>query len=425
MKTLHIVAVFIVTLFTAAPLAAEESSKEELSKEEYLKEVNKAFGQIYEATNGKTLSAQLVALEALSVEYKDNKPVSNLLLQERGTAYSLMGKHQQALNAFDQHDPNPDELNTEVKNLEIRDAVTAIAEAADSYQVVMINEAHHVPQHRVLTYRLLEHLWDQGFRYFALEALSPDAENEIPNDYVHKKAGFYTEEPLFASLVHYARQLGFQLVSYDYGSEIGTGTEARERSAVKNLREKVFNSEPDAKMLIHVGYSHINEDSWLAHYLKEAIKIDPLTINQTDFTERSHVKHEPKSYTWLIENHDFNKPVALTKPDGSYWSPTPEEYDMTVIWPRTEYRLNRPHWASLGRELMPVDISWCEQNFPCTIEVYRVGNEDEVPSDRIVITEPNVPTGIFISESSQLIKVTDTEGKLIHTETLPLEEPES
>lgn len=425
MKILHITAIFISTLLTVAPLQAEESSKEELSKEEYLKEVNKAFGRIYEATNGKTLSAQLVALEALSVEYKDNKPVSDLLLQERGTAYSLMGKHQQALYAFDQHDPNPDELVPAVKDLETRDAVVAIAETARNYQVVMINEAHHVPQHRVLTYRLLEQLWDQGFRYFALEALSPDAENEIPKDYVHKKAGFYTKEPLFASLVHYARQLGFQLISYDYGSEIVTGTEARERSAVKNLREKVFNSEPDAKLLIHVGYSHINEDGWLAHYLKEAIKIDPLTVNQTDFTERSHIKHEPESYTWLIENHDFNNPVVLTEADDAFWSPTPAEYDITVIWPRTEYRLNRPKWASLGQKLMPVDISWCEQNFPCTIEVYRVGNEDEVPSDRIVITEPNVPTGIFISESSQLIKVTDTEGKLINTETLPLEEPES
>tara|TARA_R110002020_G_scaffold461292_1_gene680176 strand:- start:33 stop:278 length:246 start_codon:yes stop_codon:yes gene_type:complete len=73
---------FTLVLMLAAPLAAEE-----LSKEEYLKEVNKAFSKIYEATKGKTLSAQLVALEALSVEYKDNKPVSDLLLQERGTAY--------------------------------------------------------------------------------------------------------------------------------------------------------------------------------------------------------------------------------------------------------------------------------------------------------------------------------------------------
>ncbi|PHR63484.1 MAG: hypothetical protein COA51_10270 [Idiomarina sp.] len=420
MKALHVTTIFISTFLSTTPIVADE-----LSEEEYVKEINKAFSRFYEATNGKTLSARIEALEALSVEYKDNEAVLDILLQERGFAYSFMGKHQQALYAFDQRQHNSDELNTAVKDLDTSDAVSSIVEFAGDSQIVMINEAHHIPQHRVLTYRLLEQLWDQGFRYLALEALAQDAEDKLSESYVYKKSGYYTNEPLFANLILHARQLGFQLVSYDYGFDISSEAEVRERTGAKNLREKVFNNDPDAKILIHVGYRHINEDSWLAHYLKEALKIDPLTINQTEFTEQSHVKYESESYTWLIENHDFNTPVVLTESDGSYWSPAPEKYDVTVIWPRTEYRLNRPKWASLGQELMPVDISWCEQNFPCTIEVYRVGNEDEVPSDRIVITEPNVPTGIFISESSQLIKVTDTEGKLIHTETLPLEEPES
>ncbi|WP_417658527.1 hypothetical protein [Pseudidiomarina sp.] len=417
MKSLHFAVVLIFTLLGAAPLAAEE-----LSKEEYLKEINKAFSRFYEATNGKTLSARIEALEELSVEYKDNQAVLDVLLQERGFAFSFMGNHQQALYAFDQRQRNSEELNTAVKDLETHDAIKAISQAADSYQVVMINEAHHVTQHRVLTYRLLKRLWDKGFRYLALEALAEDAEDKLSKNYVYEKSGYYTNEPLFANLVLYARQLGFQLVSYDYGSDIGTGTEVRERTAVKNLREKVFNNDPSARMLIHVGYRHINEDSWLAHYLKEALKIDPLTVNQTEFTERSHVKHEPESYTWIIENHDFKNPVVLAEPDGTYWSPAPKKYDVTVIWPRTEYRLNRPEWASLGQELTPVDIKWCEQHFPCTIEVYRVGNEDEVPSDRIVVTEPNKQTGIFISEASRLVKVTDIQGKVIHTVPLPLKE---
>lgn len=409
MKTLKLALIVTISWFGFSPLSAEE-----LPKEEYLKEVNKAFRQIYEETNGKTLSAQIEILEALSIEYEDNPLVLNLLQQERGTIYSFMGQHQEALYAFDQNNPSPDTLDNAVKKLKVRDAVTAISETVGKHQIVMINEAHHVPQHRVLTYRLLEDLWDQGFRYLALEALSPNAEHNLPTDYVDTTAGFYTEEPIFANLVLRARQIGFHLVSYDYGSD--TGTEARERSAVKNLREKVFNSNPDAKMLIHVGYSHINETSWLAHYLSEALHIDPLTINQTDFIEGSHIEHEPAIYTWLIDNHDFSAPVVLTTTNSAYWSPTPEEYDVTVVWPRTEYQLNRPDWASLGRTLLPVDISWCNQSFPCTIETYRFGNDDEVPADRIVVTASDVPTGIFISESdSYIIKVTDSEGKILHT----------
>ncbi|RWU12390.1 hypothetical protein EGC76_04185 [Pseudidiomarina gelatinasegens] len=408
---------FTLVLMLAAPLAAEE-----LSKEDYLKEINKAFSRFYEATNGKTLSARIEALEELSVEYKDNQAVLDVLLQERGFAFSFMGNHQQALYAFDQRQRNSEELNTAVKELEMRDAVKAISQAADSYQVVMINEAHHVTQHRVLTYRLLKRLWDKGFRYLALEGLAQDAEDKLSKSYVHETSGYFTNEPLFANLVLYARQLGFQLVSYDYGSDIGTGTEARERSAVKNLREKVFDNEPDAKMVIHVGYSHINEDGWLAHYLKEALQLDPLTVNQTDFTERSHKRHEPESYTWLIENHDFDTPVVLTDNEGAFWSPTPEEYDVTVVWPRTEYSLNRPNWARLDQELIPVNLDWCELNFPCAVEVYRMGEEEEVPADRIIITESSTPIGIFISESSQLVKVTDSQGNLINTVTVPLKE---
>lgn len=411
MKHLSLTSVLIFIVFTVSPICAYE-----LSQEDYLKEVNKALSRVYEETSGKTLSAQIAVLESLAIDYKDNDPVLDLLLQERGTAHSLMGQHKKALYAFDQHDPNPDELNTAVKELKIQDAVNSIVKTASEYQIVMINEAHHVAQHRVLSYRLLEDLWNQGFRYLALEALSPSAENKISDEYISKNAGFYTKEPLFASLVLRARELGFHLVSYDYGSEAGTGTEARERSAVKNLKQKVFNSKPNAKMLIHVGYSHINENSWLAYYLNEALAIDPLTINQTDFTERSNIKYEPKSYTWLVENHDFSAPVVLTNADGSYWSPTPVEYDITVVWPRSEYQLNRPKWASLGKELMPVDTSWCKQTFPCTIEVYRVGNDDEVPSDRIVITDPDVPTGIFVSKSSCLLKVTDAQGTILYME---------
>lgn len=411
---------FTLVLMLAAPLAAEE-----LSKEDYLKEINKAFSRFYEATNGKTLSARIEALEELSVEYKDNQAVLDVLLQERGFAFSFMGNHQQALYAFDQRQRNSEELNTAVKELEMRDAVKAISQAADSYQVVMINEAHHVTQHRVLTYRLLKRLWDKGFRYLALEGLAQDAEDKLSKSYVHETSGYFTNEPLFANLVLYARQLGFQLVSYDYGSDIGTGTEARERSAVKNLREKVFDNEPDAKMVIHVGYSHINEDSWLAHYLKEALKIDPLTVNQTEFTERSHVKHEPESYTWIIENHDFDTPVVLTDNDGAFWSPTPEKYDIKVVWPRTTYRLNRPEWARLGRTLTPINKQWCKQSYPCTVEAYRVGGEDEVPADRIVIFEQNEQTGVFTSKSSSRLKVSDVDGTVLHTVTLPLKEPAS
>lgn len=409
--------IFVLALFPAASQAITYEAEEQ-SREEYIKEINKAFDRVFEATHGKTFSGKIIALEKLSVEFQDNKPVSDLLLQERGTTYSFMGQHQNALRAFDQHDPTPEPLNDRIKSLTTQDAVHAILEKSAHHQIVMINEAHHVPQHRVLTYRLLAGLWEKGYRYLALEALSPDAENHLTKKYVTKNAGFYTVEPIFANLVLHAQKLGFKLVSYDFGSELMTGTEAREKSATRNLRQKIFNSTPEAKVIIHVGYNHINEDEWLAYYLKTALNIDPLTINQTEFTERSATKFEPESYRWLVENHVFENPVILTDRDGKFWSSTPKKYDVNVVWPRTQYSLNRPSWAGFGRNLTPIDMAWCHETFPCTVEVYRVGEDDEVPTDRIVLSEKNVRTGVFISTSSNFIKITDTDNRLLHTEPL-------
>ena len=121
MKTLNLVAVFMITLFSVLPLSADE-----LSAEEYLKEINRASSRVYEQTNGKTLSAKIEILEALLLEYEDNHPVLDFLLQELGTAYSFTGQHQQALYAFDQHDPYSDQLNTAVKALKTQDAVKNI-----------------------------------------------------------------------------------------------------------------------------------------------------------------------------------------------------------------------------------------------------------------------------------------------------------
>lgn len=52
------------------------------------------------------------------------------------------------------------------------DAVDYLLEKAAGEQILILNEAHHKPQHRIFTRRLLRGLHEQGYRYFGLEALS-------------------------------------------------------------------------------------------------------------------------------------------------------------------------------------------------------------------------------------------------------------
>src|SRR6476646_12211948 len=93
-----------------------------------------------------------------------------------GTENSHVGRYQKALECFDRRPgrkKKPAQLMS-ADQFEPCDAVAAILELADKHQVIMINEAHHVPMHRAFTVQLLEGLYQKGFRYFAAETLSAD-----------------------------------------------------------------------------------------------------------------------------------------------------------------------------------------------------------------------------------------------------------
>ncbi|MCH8501491.1 MAG: hypothetical protein LAT77_06225 [Aliidiomarina sp.] len=405
-------------LLIIAVLASFNTFASTQSAEEYIEEVNKAFGRFFEATNGKSFSQQVIAIEALYLEFEDNEAVQDVLLQSLGDVYSFLGLHQRALMTVDSRVIESGTFYDEIKRFEVHDAIAAILERSSVHQFVMINEAHHVPKHRVLTYQLLAGLWEQGYRYLALEALAENAEQNITIEHIPLNAGHYTKEPIFANLLLYAQELGFQLVSYDYGFEIQGTIAEREKSGASNLREKIFTQNPDAKVIIHVGYNHINEESRLAHYLKESLGLDPLTINQTDIGEKSEQQYESESYAWMIANHAFDLPIVLLNEAGELWSASSNKYDVNVIWPRTVYIQNRPDWAYLGRVLKLTDLAWCQEIFPCTVEVYNSKSEGAVPTDRILILSENDTTGVFISPSSRKIKVTNAAGDRLHTEII-------
>ncbi|WP_198677950.1 hypothetical protein [Aliidiomarina shirensis] len=69
-----------ILLFVAALLTSFTSFADTQSTEEYLEEINKAFSRFFSATNGKTYSQQIKAIEELYVEFEDND-ASNLVIR--------------------------------------------------------------------------------------------------------------------------------------------------------------------------------------------------------------------------------------------------------------------------------------------------------------------------------------------------------
>ncbi|NML66141.1 hypothetical protein HHL22_13090 [Hymenobacter sp. RP-2-7] len=158
-------------------------------------------------------------------------------------------------------------------------AAAAILAQTRQRQVVMFNEEHTQPRGRWLVGSLLPALYQQGFRYLALEALeATDSANLRQRGYPVVASGFYTNEPHFGNLIRQARQLGFQLVAYD------AMTADRERDEARNLVAATLGPHPQARVLVLAGHGHINEASSaqaLAAWVHQLTGIDPLTIEQT------------------------------------------------------------------------------------------------------------------------------------------------
>ncbi|MFE3872151.1 hypothetical protein ACFX5F_13055 [Flavobacterium sp. ZS1P70] len=153
-----------------------------------------------------------------------------------------------------------------------------IAEIAKENQVIMLNEDHYYPKHRLFAMELLETLKANGYHYLSLEGFnSQSSEKETTPNY---KNGIYTDEPYFAHFIRKAIALGFIVTGHE-NFEKGID---RELGQAKNII-KILEKGPNAKIFVYVGHSHIekkdDKDKWMAEYFKELSGINPITINQT------------------------------------------------------------------------------------------------------------------------------------------------
>lgn len=146
-------------------------------------------------------------------------------------------------------------------------------------QVVMFNEAHHVPKHRYLVGVLLDDLYNEGFRYLALEAFANDS--LLSNlGFPTSENGFYIQEPVFSNLIRKAYNIGYTIFGYDHFGE------NREKEQANNIYEKTIKNNPEAKVIVLAGYSHIRTDKMAGEFYNIS-GIKPLTIDQTYYYNQS------------------------------------------------------------------------------------------------------------------------------------------
>jgi hypothetical protein len=153
--------------------------------------------------------------------------------------------------------------------------INTISELAKTNQIIILNEDHYYPKHRIFAMQLLKVLNQNGYEYLSLEAFRVSEKNNfIPNI----DNGVYTSEPYFAHFLRKAKELNFKILGHENEDE----KIDREIGQAKNIL-KILEENPKAKIFIYVGHSHLekeNKKRWMASYLKEYSKINPITINQ-------------------------------------------------------------------------------------------------------------------------------------------------
>ncbi len=276
-------------------------------------------------------------------------------------------------------------------------AVPYIAERAADHRFVIVNERHHASSDRLLTMALLKPLYDQGFRYLAAEGVWHGDAPGI-RGYPVSSTGYYVNDAVFAEMVRQALALGFAVVGYEHEAgqlpvEAMNDQQTRDYWQAHNLIARTIAGDETGKVLVHCGYEHAYESRsarWtpMAHYLRQAAGIDPLTVDQTMLSERATSAHEhPVRRAADERGLPTGEPTVLVDETGALVPIEGPSVDIRVLGLRTEYEAGRPTWMRMGglREPLVANVPECAAE-PCIVEAVDSEQPNAVAYDRAEAT---------------------------------------
>ena len=336
------------------------------------------------------------------IEQKLAKDTVDWKYQISAGEYAIKGDYKNALEQWDIAFPgksktvSKDQIDSINAKYEVISAKNYIVEEADSKQVVIINEAHNNSSHRVFTETLLQELYDIGYKNLGLEALSNGEKMDSllnKRAYPVQKSGYYIKDPQFGNLVRTALKIGYTIFPYERTSD-ANGKE-REIEQAKNIKKRI-DKNPNEKFIIHCGFDHVlegNHKSWgkaMAGRLYEFTGINPLTINQTKYSERS----EPKLNDPLLKVLDLKEPSVLVNQNGEPLNYKRKESftDIAVLHPITKYQNDRPNWLFHSQKKdVKIELKNINISFPVMVLAYleHEAINSAVPTDIIEIQNKN------------------------------------
>jgi hypothetical protein len=342
--------------------------------------------------------AELRKAEADAAQTVEVSPF-NSALSMLATQQSFVGDTEQAIETFERSRFRPgakvlpeQEAKQFIANHEVRDALQAILEQTRDRQIVMINEAHHVPRDRAFATLVALQLRKRGFKYLAMETLAGDMQAMATRGYSRVENGYYNRDPVFAEFIRRGLAAGYTPVAYEAdfpaGLEGAAYNRYREEKQAQNIVDRVLAKDPKARILVHVGYGHLrtgvvaadNVETWtaMAEWLKAKTGIDPFSIDQTwslpandsvltaflakapgrAFVLESPTAEHPFSETPAVEMYVYHRPVAVIRgrPDWLAMDGYRKPYRIPAkLLPMSGRRLIQAFAAGESADAIPLD----------------------------------------------------------------------
>ncbi len=182
-----------------------------------------------------------------------------------------------------------------LKNTTYKLATPYILQKAKENTILMFNEEHHNPFHRLYLTSLLPKLKKEGYHILTLEMLNYDHNKFTNQHYLLSAKGSYSNEPYFANLVRTALELGFTIKSHEVKNS--SDHYEREKQQAQNLNA-IVKENPNQKIIVYAGYEHIaemppkmhNQYKRMAQLFTELSGVNPFTIDQTKLS-KNHPIH--------------------------------------------------------------------------------------------------------------------------------------
>lgn len=293
---------------------------------------------------------------------------------------------------------------------EASDAIDAIIREAKSRQIVILNEAHHIPLHRAFAMRLARELRKIGYQYLACETL----DGAFDDGRLNQSSGYYSQEPMYGNFLRDAANDGWKIVGYEPKNNYSNLSwkevlKLRESGQAKNIIAATLSRDSQAKIFIYVGYAHVlksgnkpSEEKWMAEYLQELTHLDPLSIDQTVFY--AHTTDEVGHPLYNVASRKYGKRQAFVlkskEPGYQVFSSFNGRTDIQVIHPRysIDPMTNRYEWLSSLAQLEPVNVppELLPKQGRRVVYAFRTSESiDAIPVDAVVV-ESGKPTPKFM-----------------------------